>query len=199
MEIRIEDSFRDGRFGDLAFLHAPVGLVVTENRVIRDCNHTFAEMFGYVREDLQNRVFSILYPTDAEFDNIRDRGVDALRRTNTYWDERIMARKDGSLFWCRVRGHSFTPDEPLMRAVWSFADLSGDYRIVLATPPPHDHLPVHVELNRHADVADPAALAGAVEAEIKRALGATARVTVHPAGHFPVTEGKTKRVIRSFP
>ncbi|MCB1347542.1 MAG: PAS domain-containing protein, partial [Maritimibacter sp.] len=94
MEIRIEDSFRDGRFGDLAFLYAPVGLVVTENRVIRDCNHTFAEMFGYVREDLQNRVFSILYPTDAELDNIRDRGVDALRRTNTYWDERIMASKD---------------------------------------------------------------------------------------------------------
>ena len=36
-----------------------------------------------------------------------------------------MARKDGSLFRCRVRGHSFTPDEPLMRAVSSFADLSG--------------------------------------------------------------------------
>ena len=25
---------------------------------------------------------------------------------------------------CRVRGYSFTPDEPLGRAVWSFADLS---------------------------------------------------------------------------
>lgn len=125
VEIRIEDCFREGRFGDLAFLHAPIGLVVTENRVIRDCNHAFAEMFGYVRSDLQNRVFSILYPTDAEFVNIRDRGVNSLRETNTYWDERIMARKDGSLFWCRVRGHSFTPDEPLMRAVWSFADLSG--------------------------------------------------------------------------
>ncbi len=125
MEIRIDDCYREGRFGDLAFLYAPIGLVVTENRVIRDCNHAFAEMFGYARVDLHNRVFSILYPTDAEFDNIRDRGVSQLRETNTYWDERIMARKDGSLFWCRVRGHSFTPDEPLMRAVWSFADLSG--------------------------------------------------------------------------
>ena len=36
-----------------------------------------------------------------------------------------MARKNGSLFWCRVRGHSLTPDDdPLRRAVWSFADLS---------------------------------------------------------------------------
>ncbi|MBO6900399.1 MAG: helix-turn-helix transcriptional regulator [Rhizobiaceae bacterium] len=41
-----------------------------------------------------------------------------------------MARKDGSLFWCRVRGHTLTPDDdPLREAVWSFADLS-DYRPV---------------------------------------------------------------------
>lgn len=125
VEIRIDDCYRDGRFGDLAFLDAPIGLVVTENRVIRDCSHAFAEMFGYARRDLHDRVFSILYPTDAAFDNIRNCGVSALRETNSYWDEPIMARKDGSLFWCRVRGHSFTPDEPLMRAVWSFSDLSG--------------------------------------------------------------------------
>ncbi|MCX7560489.1 LuxR C-terminal-related transcriptional regulator [Sulfitobacter sp. F26204] len=126
MEIRINDCFDQGNFGELAFTYAPIGLVVTENRVIRDCNIAFAEMFGYEDGALRNQVFSILYPTDAEFVNIRDRGVKQLRETNTYWDERIMARRDGSLFWCRVRGHSFTPDSPLERAVWSFADLSAE-------------------------------------------------------------------------
>lgn len=125
MEIRIDECYRDGDFAELAFLHAPVGLVVTENRVIRDCNHAFAEMFGYKRDELKNQVFSVLYPSSEEFTNVRDRGIQRLQETNTYWDERVMARKDGSLFWCRVRGHSFTPDEPLNRAVWSFADLSG--------------------------------------------------------------------------
>lgn len=124
VEIRIDDCYRDGDFATLAFTYAPVGLVVTENRVIRDCNLVFAEMFGYARADLKNREFSILYPTVEEFVNVRDRGVKKLRDTNTYWDERIMARKNGQLFWCRVRGHSFTPEQPLMRAVWSFADLS---------------------------------------------------------------------------
>lgn len=124
MEIRIDDCYRDGDFAALAFAYAPVGLVVTENRVIRDCNLTFAEMFEYDRNELKNKTFSILYPSHEEFVNVRDRGVKKLRDTNTYWDERIMARKSGALFWCRVRGHSFTPDRPLMRAVWSFADLS---------------------------------------------------------------------------
>ncbi len=126
MVIRIDDCYRDGEFAELAFLHAPVGLVVTENRVIRDCNPPFAAMFGYERGELENQLFAILYPTEAEFVNIRDRGVKELRKTNTYSDERIMARKDGELFWCRVRGHSFTPEKPLMRAVWSFSDLSDN-------------------------------------------------------------------------
>lgn len=124
MEIRIDEAFRTGAFSELAYAFAPVGLVITENRVIRDCNAAFAEMFGYAVSDLRDQVFAMLYPSDEEFVNIRDRGVKQLRETNTYWDERIMARRDGTLFWCRVRGHSFTPEDPLMRAVWSFADLS---------------------------------------------------------------------------
>ncbi len=126
METRIEECYRSGSFAELAFTYAPVGLVVTENRVIRDCNLAFAAMFGYEPDELKDSVFSILYPSNEEFANIRDRGVTRLRDTNRYWDERIMARKDGTLFWCRVRGYSFTPEVPLQRAVWSFADLSED-------------------------------------------------------------------------
>ncbi|MBL3704201.1 PAS domain S-box protein [Sulfitobacter sp. BDSS02] len=125
MELRIDEAFATGEFADIAFDFAPVGLVITENRVIRECNQAFAEMFGYSRDELRNQVFAMLYPSDEEFVNIRDRGVRQLRENNTYWDERIMAQKNGTLFWCRVRGHSFTPEDPLMRAVWSFADLSA--------------------------------------------------------------------------
>lgn len=124
VEIRIEDCYRNEAFAELAFNYAPIGLVVTENRVIRACNLAFGEMFGYAPDELKDKSFSILYPSSEEFVNIRDRGVEQLRETNSYWDERIMARKDGTQFWCRVRGHSFTPEDPLMRAVWSFADLS---------------------------------------------------------------------------
>ncbi len=114
----------------LAFEHAPVGIVLTENRIIRACNLTFAQIFRTGKADLIDRSFAFLYPSQEEFEKIRDVGVEPLRRSNEYSDERIMARRDGSLFWCRVRGHSFTRDNPLARAVWSFADLSA-YRPVM--------------------------------------------------------------------
>lgn len=120
----LDRLFAGHELAELAFAHAPVGLVVTENRVIRACNLEFSAMFGYQPSGLRDRSFAILYPSEEEFVNIRNRGIEALRERGRYWDERVMRRRDGSLFWCRVRGHTFTPDTPLGRAVWSFADLS---------------------------------------------------------------------------
>lgn len=119
---------------EIAFENAPIGLVVTESRVIRACNPRFAEMFGYAREELVDHSFAMLYPSLEEFVRIRDVGVEPLKKNNRYSDERIMARKDGSLFWCRVRGHSLTrDDDPLGRAVWSFADLSETRQVLNLT------------------------------------------------------------------
>lgn len=135
---RNEILFEAEDFATLGFEHAPVGLVITENRVIRACNAAFAHMFGYEPEDLRDRSFEVLYPTHEEFVQIRDRGVEALRERNSYWDERVMARADGSLFWCRVRGHTLIREEPLARAVWSFADLSGHRPYQPLTPRERD-------------------------------------------------------------
>jgi len=103
---------------------------------------------------------------------------------------RVIGRSDDMVV---VRGLNLFPSM-VAAVVNAMAGLSGDYRIVLDGPPPYSHLPLEVELA--PGTPDSADLARATEAAIKRALGATARVTLRPAGHFPVTEGKTKRVIR---
>lgn len=111
----------------LAWEHAPVGIVMTENRIIRTCNPAFADMFGFKVEDLLDQSFAILYPSYDEYLKVRNLGVDILRETNRYSDERIMARSDGTLFWCRVRGRTLTTEgDPLAHAVWSIADLSHE-------------------------------------------------------------------------
>tara|TARA_R110000751_G_scaffold71441_10_gene144960 strand:+ start:79352 stop:79984 length:633 start_codon:yes stop_codon:yes gene_type:complete len=118
---------------ETAFQEAPVGIVMTQHRVIRFCNRAFADMFGYTADELRDQSFAILYPSIDEFIKIGNIGLTPLRETGRYSDERIMARKDGSLFWCRVRGNSLTRDEPLAHAVWSMADLSHERPFISLT------------------------------------------------------------------
>ena len=92
-----------------------------------------------------------------------------------------------------VRGLNMFPSM-VAAVVNGFDEMSGEYRIELTGPPPYDVLPVAVELAEGRAAAPD--LAARVEQAIKARLGATARVDVRPAGSFPRTEGKTKRVIR---
>lgn len=112
--------------GETGFEHAPLGLVISRDRMIGRCNRAFCAMFGYAREgELAGKSLSLLYPSTEEFQRIGTIGLKQMRATGFYVDERIMKRRDGELFWCRVRGQSLTPNEPFAHAVWSFADLSG--------------------------------------------------------------------------
>ncbi len=108
----------------LAFEHAPIGLVLLENRVIQTANARFGEIFGGTGGDFIGMAMERLYPTIEDFEAIGARGLQAMRQSGNYDDERIMARLSGDLFWCRVRGRSLTPEDPFRRAIWSFSDLS---------------------------------------------------------------------------
>jgi len=104
---------------------------------------------------------------------------------------RVVGRSDDMVV---VRGLNLFPSM-VAAVITEFPELSGDYRIVLDTSPPFDVLPVRAELARGQ--AEPPDLALRLAAAIKKKLGATARVTVVPHGTFPLTEAKTRRVIRS--
>ena len=105
---------------------------------------------------------------------------------------RVIGRSDDMV---AVRGLNMFPTM-VAAVVTSFDELSGDYRIVLDAPPPYDVLPVHAELS--ADGKDDDTLIRRMEERFKQKLGATIRVNIVPHGTFPRTEGKTKRVIRSY-
>ena len=123
---------------ETAFDHAPIGLALLENRVIQQCNLHFAAIFGGAPGDFAGTRTAALYPSEAEFESIGARGLKVMRETGHYADERIMRRRSGALFWCRVRGQSLTPDDPFARGVWSFADLSDERPLVALTPRERD-------------------------------------------------------------
>ena len=111
-----------------AFDLAPIGLVLSRNRLMVDVNQQLAEMFGAQRDELFGRSFELLYPTHAEFERTGARIAASLDKRGGYADERVMKRvggpRQGELFWCHVSGRALDPLQPHAAGIWSFEDLS---------------------------------------------------------------------------
>ena len=108
-----------------AFDLAPIGLVLSRNRLMVDCNQQVLAMFGAPREALVGQSFEVLYPTHDEFERTGARIVASLDKHGFYADERVMKRSGGELFWCHVSGRALDPKQPHAAGIWSFEDLSS--------------------------------------------------------------------------
>ena len=108
-----------------AFELAPIGMALSRNRLMIDCNRALLAMFGAEREQLVGQSFRVLYPTQGEYERTGERIVASLDQDGRYADERVMRRVDGELFWCHVCGRSLDPHDPHAAGIWSFEDLSA--------------------------------------------------------------------------
>jgi PAS domain S-box-containing protein len=115
-----------------AFDWAPVGLVLSRQRQMTDCNRAVLAMFGATREQLIGQSFELLYPSPAEFQRTGRRIEAELDAQGRYADERVMRRvgnaggaQAGELFWCRVSGRALDPQHPHAAGIWAFEDLSA--------------------------------------------------------------------------
>ena len=104
---------------------APVGMILSEQRLIRDCNRQVLAIFGATREQLIGQSFELLYPTPAEFERTGARIVAALDERGFYADQRVMRRMSGELFWASVSGRALKSGDPHAEGIWSFDDLSA--------------------------------------------------------------------------
>lgn len=118
------------------FQHAPVGMCVSQHRIIHACNDAMSAMFGYPQSALTGQSFARLYPSQAEFERVGARMAPIMHATGCYSDERIMRRADDELFWCHVSGRSLLTDAGTVD-IWMFEDLS-DKRPVTASLTPRE-------------------------------------------------------------
>lgn len=113
-----------------AFDLAPVGLALSRNRTMIDCNMHLCSMFGASKQQLVGQSFQVLYPSVDEFERLGARMAPLLNRNGTYADDRIMKRVDGRFkgetFWCHVTGRAFNQSAPHEAGIWTFEDLSAN-------------------------------------------------------------------------
>jgi PAS domain S-box-containing protein len=108
-----------------AFELAPIGLVLSRNRLMVDCNQQLLAMFAAQRDELVGQSFAVLYPSPDEFERTGQRIVASLDARGRYADDRVMKRRNGDLFWCHVSGRALDPKQPHAAGIWSFEDLSA--------------------------------------------------------------------------
>jgi DNA-binding CsgD family transcriptional regulator len=114
----------------VAFDLAPIGLVLSKDRLMQSCNLQLLAMFAATRpEQLNGKSFELLYPTHDEFERTGARIVASLDQRGFYADERIMKRLSGELFWCHVSGRALDPKHPHAAGIWCFEDLSARRRV----------------------------------------------------------------------
>jgi PAS domain S-box-containing protein len=153
----------------MAFELSPVGMCVTEERVVTLCNPAFDAMFGYQPGELLGQPLAPLYPSHDEYVHIGNIGLPVLRETGTYSDERIMKRRDGTLFWCHAHGRALDRSEPFACAIWMFEDIS------------HKRPLAHHLTTREREIARQI-VTGGTSKQIGRALGISPRtVEAHRA------------------
>ena len=112
----------------LAFDLAPIGMVLSGNRIIIDCNQLLCDMFGASRHELVGQSFRLLYPTVDEYERTGQRITPILNARGVYADDRVMKRVGGRFkgetFWCHVTGRALNRDAPHEAGIWTFEDLS---------------------------------------------------------------------------
>ncbi len=141
----------------LAFEMAPVGLVISSNRTMVDCNHHVCEMFGASRELLIGQSFRVLYPSADEYERLGRRMEPILNTRGHYADNRLMKRANGEIFWCHVSGRALNREQPHASGIWAFEDLSAER-------------PVRAELTAREREVAARLLDGMTSKEIGRAL-----------------------------
>lgn len=156
-----------------AFDLAPVGLVLSRNRSMMDCNQHVCEMFGASREQMAGQSFMILYPSADEYERIGARMEPILNARGVYSDDRIMKRvggpNKGETFWCHVTGRALDRSEPHAAGIWTFEDLS-------------EHRPVTTALTAREREVAAHLMKGMTSKEIGRALTISHRtVEIHRA------------------
>ncbi|MDX0890445.1 PAS domain S-box protein [Sinorhizobium medicae] len=107
-----------------AFENSPVGQAIGQSRVIMACNHMFARIFRGSVDAMVGQTFEKLYPTQSDFEKTGTRVGEFLTKDRMFSDDRVMRRLDGDLFWVRVRGFTYTPEDPHLRTLWVFTELA---------------------------------------------------------------------------
>jgi PAS domain S-box-containing protein len=124
--VRLEKELA-ARIAELELIvdHAAIGISHIMDHRLTWVSNAAAEMFGYdERKKLQGLSTEVLFPDSAAFQETFERAVQGFVKGKVFYDEQLMRRKDGSLFWCALTGKVIDGTDFSQGAIWLSRDIS---------------------------------------------------------------------------
>jgi diguanylate cyclase (GGDEF)-like protein/PAS domain S-box-containing protein len=107
------------------FDNASVGILFSKSQVMMRCNARMAEMFGYAPGELEGQQSSVVFQSREHYEEFGREATPLLSSgqpfEKTAWQFR---RKDGSLFWCRVRANAVDFEHRGGGTIWILEDVT---------------------------------------------------------------------------
>ncbi|RLC00743.1 MAG: hypothetical protein DRI57_31935, partial [Deltaproteobacteria bacterium] len=85
-------------------------------------NKGFEDLFDCSNEDIIGSSIEVFYPSYGSYEQLGKDAYPIIAEGKTYRTERMMKRKNGSLFWCDITGKAIAPDDPDRGSIWIFED-----------------------------------------------------------------------------
>ncbi len=123
---RVEEALRESHTMMKSILAtSPVGIGLTEDRIMRWANEAWKKMFGFENEqDYVGRNARMLYPSDEEYDRIGELHRKSLETGEVASGDSTFMRVDGSLFDGNIRLKTFGPSGPTRGTIAAISDIS---------------------------------------------------------------------------
>ena len=91
---------------------ASIGIAFTRDRQFATANPCFERMFGWDGGTLAGQAGRVVWPSDGDYADVSRLAGPLLELGQPVELERLMRRKDGSLFWCRLLAQALDPADP---------------------------------------------------------------------------------------
>ncbi|UUZ55487.1 PAS domain S-box protein [Massilia sp. H-1] len=103
--------------------NAAVGIMLSKDRTIKECNIRAAEMFGYAVDELLGMSSVCIFPSGLAYEEMGRDASPALARGEAYTSELQLRRKDGNLLWCRLYGRAVDASNAEHGTIWIIEDI----------------------------------------------------------------------------
>ena len=112
--------------------NASVGILFSKGGVMSSCNPRMAEMFGYTQQEMTGRPAIEVFPSPEMYARFGGEAGPLLGNGLPFEAPEVQfKRKDGSLFWCRVRAKAIDNDSHDEGTIWILEDVTEARQLMI--------------------------------------------------------------------